>query len=184
MDPRIDGVLDFWLTEVGAERWYVPDDTLDRRIAERFREAWAAAHVGELDHWIARPIGALALMILLDQFPRNIFRGEPGAFGSDAHALSLAKTAVNLGHDLRTPEPERQFFYLPLMHSEVLSDQERCVRLLMLRMPDDGDKNLTHAIKHREVIRRFGRFPSRNAALGRTDTDAELTYRTENGYMS
>lgn len=182
--PEIGSILTFWLDDVGPDGWYEQSDALDRQITERFGDVWAAALSGAHDDWISRPEGALALLLVLDQFSRNMFRGHADAFRSDARALVLAKTAIGLGQDLRTREPERQFFYLPLMHSEVLPDQERCVRLIMLHMPEHGDNNLPHAIKHREVIRRFGRFPSRNAALGRTDSDAERAYRADGGYMS
>ncbi|MEM9139169.1 MAG: DUF924 family protein, partial [Pseudomonadota bacterium] len=111
-------------------------------------------------------------------------RGSGEAFASDRHALRLAKLAIGRGHDMRVKEPERQFFYIPLMHSEMLADQERALRLILMNMPKTGAINVEHGIKHRDVIRRFGRFPSRNAALGRTDTEAELAYRAEGGYMS
>lgn len=184
MSADVEDVLTFWLDEIGPERWYVQDDGLDAQISARFHDRWLAACTGSHDDWMCRPEGALALLILLDQFPRNMFRGRAAAFSSDRRALMVAKRMITVGHDRRTREPERQFFYLPFMHSETLSDQERCVRLLLLNMPEHGDKNLPHAIKHRDVIRRFGRFPSRNAALGRSDTAAELTYRAEGGYMS
>ena len=127
---------------------------------------------------------ALALLILLDQFPRNMFRGTARAYRSDEKARSIAKQAIARGHDKVTPEPERQFFYLPLMHSEGLPDQERCVRLIKLGMPRTGIRNLQSAQRHRDVIRRFGRFPSRNRPLGRRDTEAEQLYRANGGYMS
>ena len=137
-----------------------------------------------LSAWTASARGALALIILLDQFSRNIYRGSGRAFASDGYCLSIAKGAVARKLDLKIPEPERQFFYLPLMHSETLADQEQCLRLFLLRCPEIGHQNAEHAIKHREVIRKFGRFPSRNAALGRVDSDAELAYREAKGYMS
>ena len=184
MQSEIERVLSFWIDEVGPGGWYQPGDALDARIRSQFLGLWEDAVAGKLDRWITSPKGALALIILLDQFPRNMFRGEGAAFRSDPLALGFAKRAIGLRHDRRTPEPQRQFFYLPLMHSENLPDQERCVRMIMLGMPECGDDNLPHAVKHREVIRKFGRFPSRNAALGRSDTDAELAYRAEGGYMS
>ncbi len=116
--------------------------------------------------------------------PRNAFRGTAEAFAGDRRARAVAKTAIDNGYDLAVPEPERQFFYLPLMHSESLADQERCVRLVLMRLPATGAENRHHAMQHREVIRRFGRFPSRNAALGRADTGDERAYRAGGGYMS
>lgn len=184
MNEQIDSVLAFWIDEVGPQGWYAQDDGIDARCASDFCALHELAAARSLGGWMARPRGALALIILLDQFSRNIFRGTGRAFASDRYCVSLAKGAVERRHDLAIPEPQRQFFYLPLMHSETLSDQEQCLRMFLLRCPETGHENAEHAIKHREVIRRFGRFPSRNAALGRTDSDAELAYRAEGGYMS
>ena len=177
-------VLRFWLDEIGPKGWYKRSDETDARIRAEFYDLWHAARARRLDGWLCTPRGALALLILLDQFPRNMFRGTEAAFSTDALARARACIAIRLGHDLATPEPERQFFYLPFMHSEVLADQERCVRLMTTRMPAHGAENAEHAVKHRDVIRRFARFPSRNAALGRTDSAAELAYRADRGYMS
>lgn len=184
MTDEQDGVLGFWLDEVGPKRWYVSDGAIDAEITRRFEALWRRAGAGRCDGWAAAPEGALALLILLDQFPRNMFRGTAAAFSTDQRALATAKRAIGQGHDLATPEPQRQFFYLPLMHSEDLADQDRCVELIETRMPETGDQNIDHAQKHRAVIRRFGRFPSRNAALGRADTEAEREYRAAGGYMS
>jgi uncharacterized protein (DUF924 family) len=180
----VDRVLDFWLGEVGPEGWYAVDEAVDRRCAGEFGALIADAQAGRCTAWEASPRGALALLILLDQMPRNAFRGTAGAHAGDARARAVAKTAIALGHDLRVPEPERQFFYLPLMHSESLADQHRCVRLVLMRLPETGAENRHHGILHREVIRRFGRFPSRNRALGRPDTEAEREYRAGGGYMA
>ncbi|MDH3666646.1 MAG: DUF924 domain-containing protein [Paracoccaceae bacterium] len=180
----VEDVLQFWLAEVGPERWYENDGGLDTQIKERFESLWTRASSGDCDHWLLTPRGALALIIVLDQFPRNMFRGTASAYRSDSKALCVAKQAIRRGHDKVTPEPERQFFYLPLMHSEALTDQERCVRLIKLTLPATGDENLEHARRHREVIRRFGRFPSRNGPLGRNDTEAERQYRDAGGYMA
>ena len=180
----IGEVLSFWLDKVGPAGWYKRSDEVDRRISERFGALWERAAEGECDDWMLTPRGALALMILLDQFPRNMFRNDAAAYRADEHARAMAKLAIKRGHDRTVPEPERQFFYLPLMHSEVLADQDRSVRLIKMRLPDTGADNLDHAVRHRDVIRRFGRFPSRNTALGRRDTDAERRYRETGGYMS
>jgi uncharacterized protein (DUF924 family) len=177
-----DEVLHFWLREVGPDRWYVEERALDADIGRRFGAAIERARSGAFDDWTLTPRGALALLILLDQFPRNIHRGRGEAFRGDAVAVAQAKRALNLGHDRKVPEPERQFFYLPLMHSECLTDQDRCVRLMMIRMPETGGRNLPHAVAHRDVIRRFGRFPYRNAALGRASTDDERAWLAEGGY--
>lgn len=184
LDPMAASVLTFWLDEVGQRGWYKSDPAVDTEIRERFASALADAMAGRCGHWLVSAEGALAFLILLDQFSRNMYRGEAGAFGADARALAAAKVALAAGYDMQIAEPERQFFYLPLMHSERLSDQERCIRLIMMRMPDWGHDNLPHAIKHRDVIRLLGRFPSRNAALNRADTEAERAYRVARGYMS
>lgn len=174
-------VLSFWLDEVGPERWYKADDALDSDCRTRFAEAVDRAADGGYEHWMIRPEGALAYIILTDQFPRNIWRGDGRSFASDSAALAAAKTAISRGWDLQIDSPARQFFYLPLMHSENLCDQDRCVRLFHTRMPDAGD-NLLHARAHREVIRRFGRFPYRNAALGRDTQPAEEDFLSNGGY--
>ena len=184
METEAEAVLRFWLEEAGPERWYKPTPELDARIRSRFEALWRRAGDGELDRWVLTPGRALALVILLDQFPRNMFRGTAAAYGTDQRGLRIAKQAIARGHDKATPEPQRQFFYLPLMHSEGLPDQERCVRLIKLGMPDTGAPNLEHARRHREVIRRFGRFPGRNRPLGRRDTEAEVNYRKAGGYMA
>ena len=177
-------VLDFWLQEVGPERWYRSDPELDGEIRRRFADLWQQAAAGKLCYWLSNPRGALALLILLDQFPRNMFRGTAEAYRSDKRALAAAKVALGRRFDRVIPEPERQFFYLPLMHSEDLPDQERCVRLIKLRMPETGEENLRYARQHREVIRRFGRFPARNRILGRADTEEERRYRAAGGHMA
>ncbi|MBJ3761842.1 DUF924 domain-containing protein [Maribius pontilimi] len=174
-------VLSFWLDEVGPSGWYATDDALDSKIVEQFGETWERASEGGLSLWLTYPTGTLAYLIVTDQFPRNMFRGDPRAFAMDRFALAAAKIAIARGWDLRIDPPARQFFYLPLMHSENLSDQDRCVRLFLTRMPE-AENNLLHARAHREVIRDFGRFPHRNAVLGRATTPSERTFMDEGGY--
>jgi len=177
-----EDILAFWLDEVGPDGWYRGDEALDGEVRTRFESAWAHAMDGGYALWLTYPSGALAYIILLDQFPRNMFRDTAKAFSSDAVALAAAKLSIAHGFDLRIDEPARQFFYMPLMHSECLTDQDRCVRLMKTRMQETGDNNLQHAKAHREVIRQFGRFPTRNAALARTPLGAELAYVEEGGY--
>jgi uncharacterized protein (DUF924 family) len=177
-------LLHFWLDEVGEQGWYAADDVLDAEIRRRFLPTWQAAMEGRLGLWLTTPPEALAYIVLLDQFPRNMFRGDARSFASDPHARAAAKTAIARDWDLRIPEPERQFFYLPLEHSENLVDQDRAVRLFVARMPEQGADNLLHARAHREQIRRFGRFPMRNAALGRANTPAEEEFLAEGGYRA
>ena len=175
-------VLRFWLDEVGPKGWYKNSETLDAQVRDRFLSAWENIRAGAYGLWLTYPGGTLAYVILTDQFPRNMFRGEERAFATDRAGLTAAKVAINRGWDTRIDEPARQFFYLPLMHSENLCDQERCVRLICERMPEHGPDNLLHARAHREVIRRFGRFPYRNAALGRASTTPERAFEAEGGY--
>lgn len=178
---RAGEVLTFW-QEAGPAMWYKQDDGFDRTIRDRFGALWDTAAQGGCDIWAVGPKGALALLILLDQFPRNMFRQSRLAFATDARALRFADMALGQGWDMRTLPPLRQFFYLPFMHSEQLTHQDRAVRLFKARM-EDGD-NLLHARAHREVIRRFGRFPYRNAALGRVSTPAEDGFLSGGGYGS
>lgn len=175
-------VLSFWLDEIGPDGWYKASDALDQQIRDRFQGGWSGAMEGRHALWLTYPTGTLAYIVLLDQFPRNMFRGSGKAFASDRFALAAAKQAIGKRWDMRIDVPARQFFYLPLMHSENLCDQDRCVRLLKERMPQDGDSNLLHARAHREVIRKFGRFPYRNDALSRHFTPVERSYVDGGGY--
>lgn len=170
----------FWLNEVGAEGWYNQSDALDASIRERFLTLWQDAE--KITHpWRDSAEGALAALILTDQFPRNMFRGDPRAFATDALALQIADQAIGLGFDLATPEPQRQFFYLPFEHSESLADQNRAVALFQRNMPGE---NLRHAELHRDAIAAFGRFPWRNQALGRKNTAREQAILDAGGYMA
>lgn len=180
MDEQATEILEFWLGEVGPDGWYAPPEGLDARIRERYAALWEEGRAGRLAAWTHEPRSLLALVILLDQFPRNMFRGEARAFASDARALGYARRGIGLGFDRRVDMPERHFFYLPLAHSELVSDQNRCVRLTLLHC-DDAEL-LRHARAHRDTIRRFGRFPTRNAALGRVSTPAEARFLAEGGY--
>lgn len=177
-----EDVLAFWLDEVGEKGWYDVNPDVDAEITKRFTPTWQAAKEGALSLWMTYPSGSLAYLILTDQFSRNMFRGAPEAFSMDRAALALAKIAVEKEWDLKIDEPARQFFYLPMMHSECISDQERCIRMFMTRMPKTGEENLLHARAHRDVIRRFGRFPFRNKALERRTLDTELAFLENGGY--
>jgi len=174
-------VVEYWLG-LGQAAWYAVNPEVDAEIAARFGPAWEAAAAGGLDGWRADAPGTLGYLILTDQFPRNMFRGEARAFATDARALAAADAAVTAELDRDIPEPERQFFYLPFMHAEDLAAQDRGVALIAERMPQGGASNLLHARAHREVIRRFGRFPYRNAALGRDSTAAEQAFMADGGY--
>lgn len=180
MADQID-VLDFWLHEIGSDGWYAGGEAIDAACSDRFAELWAAAHEGSLDHWIDGPAGSLAYLIVTDQFPRNIHRGTALAFATDARALAAARRSVDAGWDLIIPEPERQFFYMPFEHSENPADQALAVTLISERLPSHPDLAL-HARAHQEIIRRYGRFPTRNAALGRNSSAEEQAYLDEGGY--
>jgi uncharacterized protein (DUF924 family) len=176
-------VLDYWLGAVGPEGWYAGGADLDGEITALFAPIWAAAHEGALDHWAEGCVGTLAYLIVCDQFPRNMYRGSAMAFATDARARAAAKRAIAMGWDLEAPEPERQFFYMPLEHSEDMADQDLAVAYMTERLSSQPDMAL-HARAHREIIARFGRFPFRNAALGRASTADETAFLANGGYMA
>ena len=175
-------VLSFWLDETDPKQWYNSSKSLDNAILQEFYPTWLSIMDGKFGMWLTYPSGSLAYILVLDQFSRNMFRGSSKAFSSDLVALAAAKQAIKHKFDLAIDEPGRQFFYLPLMHSESLQDQERCIRLMHERMPLEGMNNLLHARAHREVIRKFGRFPTRNEALSRKNTAHEADYMKKGGY--
>ncbi|MCE6961992.1 DUF924 domain-containing protein [Cereibacter sphaeroides] len=177
-------VLDFWLGEIGPEGWYSVDAAVDQEIRDRFGDLWQAACDGGLEHWCEGTVGSLAFLILTDQFPRNMFRGEALAFATDPLARDAARKAIAAGWDLGAPEPERQFFYLPLEHSEAPEDQATAVRMFEERMPETGAEGLLHAHAHAAIIARFGRFPFRNAALGRASTPEEEDFLSAGAYAA
>jgi len=177
-------ILAYWLDHVGPEGWYAGGDELDAEIRDRFEDTYDRACHGALSLWLTYPTGTLAYIILIDQFARNMFRDTPRAFSGDRMARAAAKAAIARGWDMRIDEPARQFFYMPLVHSECLVDQDRAVRLIMTRMPETGPRNLLSAKAHREVIRRFGRFPNRNAAIGRETPSSEEKFLEEGGFGS
>ncbi|WP_103256183.1 DUF924 family protein [Tabrizicola aquatica] len=175
-------VLEFWLHEIGPEGWYKGSAEIDQACAE-FADLWQAARDGGLEHWVDGTVGTLAYLILTDQIPRNIHRGTAQAFATDPLALAAARKAVAEGWDMAAPEPERQFFYLPFEHSEDPADQALAVQLLTERLSSDPEMAL-HARAHQQVIARFGRFPTRNAALGRSSSPEEQAYLDQGGYMA
>jgi uncharacterized protein (DUF924 family) len=175
-DPRAQEVLDFWFRgDEPRKEWFQKDPAFDAEIVQRFSALQSLAASGELAHWRTSARDCLALIILLDQFPRNMFRGTASAFATDAMALEAAKHAVQAGYDRAMAEVERTFVYLPFEHSEDFVDQERALELFA------GNANYEWARRHWEVIRRFGRFPHRNAVLGRESTAAEIEFLKEPG---
>jgi len=173
LEPR--DIVSFWQDEVGPDRWFGGDDALDAKIARRFRGRWQEARDGKLQAWETSVEGALALLLLLDQFPRNMFRGKREAFSTDEAAREVAERALKRGYDLMMPAGLRAFFYLPFMHSENMGDQDRSVSLITGRL-GTAAMNYPFALAHRDEIARFGRFPHRNAALGRRSTAAERDF--------
>ena len=171
-------VLAFWRA-AGPDKWFEKDDAFDGEIRERFLDTYAAAAAGRLAAWENDAESALALVIVLDQFPRNIFRGDPRTYVADPLARMVADRAILRGFDKRYAPPERSFFYLPFEHSENLADQERCVALNRAAADEDGVK---WAEVHADIIRRFGRFPHRNRALGRTTTPEEQAFLDAGGF--
>ncbi len=176
-------VLEFWLQEIGPKGWYAGGDAIDAVCRDRFGDLWQAAHNGGLDHWVSGTVGTLGFLILTDQIPRNIHRGSALAFATDPRARDAARKAVAAGWDMDAPEPERQFFYMPYEHSEDPADQALSVQLISERMPSNPDLAL-HARAHQQVIARFGRFPTRNAQLGRVSSAEEQVYLDSGGYMA
>jgi uncharacterized protein (DUF924 family) len=171
-------VVSFW-RDAGPDRWWEKDDGFDRLVRTTFLRLHEAAAIGELAAWENSPEGALALVILLDQFPRNMFRGSPHAFATDPLAQAVAERAIARGFDTATDQKMRMFFYMPFMHSEILLHQDRCVEL-MAAMADDGLGKF--AAVHRDIIAKFGRFPHRNRALGRATTPAEQDFLDADGF--
>jgi uncharacterized protein (DUF924 family) len=173
-----ESVLTFW-REAGHDKWFKKDAAFDDAIRTRFLETYEAAAAEKLSEWERTTEGALALLIVLDQFPRNMFRGDARAFAADLLARAVAVRALERGFDRQTALPERQFFYLPFEHSEAMADQEKCCALFAAT----GDANLLKwAELHAEIIRRFGRFPHRNGALGRATSPEEQSFLDADGF--
>jgi uncharacterized protein (DUF924 family) len=195
IDPQ--EVLGFWFGDLDAlgrasgertARWWKKDPAFDALIRERFGALHGALMRGEHDDWLATPRGALAYLIVLDQFSRNMFRDTARAFEGDELALEAALAGIERGQDRSLAFGERAFFYMPLMHSEELAHQERCVELFTAferevapELQGNVHYNVTFAERHRDIVQRFGRFPHRNSALGRTSTAEEIEFLREPG---
>ncbi|MDI1364511.1 MAG: DUF924 family protein [bacterium] len=175
-------IVGFWRT-AGPRKWFAKDPAFDSAIALKFEQTHYRAAQRRYDHWAQTPEGALALLILLDQFPRNLYRGTAHAFATDPLARAFARAAIAAGHDQTVEAKLRPFFYLPFEHSESLVDQEFSVELCAALQADSGDENtMKWALEHRDVIARFGRFPHRNPVLGRETTPAEQVFLDEGGF--
>jgi uncharacterized protein (DUF924 family) len=185
-------ILNFWFddpaasdSQYGQQRqvWFKKDPDFDQQVRERFLDTYGQARQGAYQDWADTARGALALIILLDQLPRNMFRGTPKCFESDAQALAIAQGAIAQQYDQALIPVERLFLYLPLEHSENLTHQEQCVALFEALVQDEPELQTTldYAYRHRDVIARFGRFPHRNEVLGRASTPEEETFLQQPG---
>lgn len=170
-------IITFWRS-AGPDKWYAKDDTFDQELRDRFMDTWEAARDGKLGAWQDSDEGALALLIVLDQFPRNMFRNDARAFSTDALARSVATRAIAEGRDRRIEQEMRAFMYLPFEHSEDITDQERSIALFKSLSAD----SLKWAVLHADIIRKFGRFPHRNAVLGRATTPEEAAFLDDGGF--
>ena len=166
-------VINFWFNEIAPEQWWLKDQNFDQEIKKRFLELHESANRGELYYWRDAAEGRLAEIIVLDQFSRNIFRDTAKAFASDTLALVLAQEAVRLAEDMNLPVSQRSFMYLPYMHSESSIIHQQAVELYSVL---GNESNLQFELKHQEIITRFGRYPHRNAILGRESSAEELAF--------
>ena len=170
-------IVTFW-RNAGYERWYAKDDAFDQELRDRFMGTWEAARDGKLSNWQESDEGVLALLIVLDQFPRNMFRGDVRAFSTDPLARTVASRAITEGRDQHIEQGMRSFMYLPFEHSEDMADQERSIALFGSLSAD----SLKWAVLHADIIRKFGRFPHRNAVLGRATTPEETIFLSDGGF--
>ncbi len=173
-------ILHFWFEETPPALWFQKSDDFDKQIHDRFSSAYKLAAEGLCDGWRDTADGALALCIVLDQFHRTMFRWHPDSFATDAKALGIAKLAIARGFDQTLPATRRRFLYLPFEHSEYLTDQDRSLSLFK-SMQEDDPLGYDYAVRHHEVISRYGRFPHRNAILGRQNTPEEDEYLAQPG---
>ena len=187
-DPLATDVLRFWFGEgppyAPRTQWFEKNDAFDREIGERFGPLIEQALQGRLAAWASEPETALAQIVVLDQFPRNVFRGTPRAFAGDAQALAAAQAMVAAGHDRQLAPVQRVFVYLPFEHAETMEAQETSMQLfarLAEEAPDSGAGWLDYARRHHEIVARFGRFPHRNPILGRASTPEEAEFLTQPG---
>lgn len=175
--PQAQALIDFWL-QAGPQVWFAKDAEFDARFTQQFLDLHQAAARGELSEWQDDAVGALALVLLLDQFPRNAFRGTPAMFATDDLARGIARAAIDAGHIERLDRPLALFLCVPFIHSEAIEDQRYGVELYKAFSPD----NMAFATDHCDIIARFGRFPHRNAVLGRDSTAEELQFLADGGF--
>ena len=173
-DTKLE-VIRFWFEESQPQQWFQKNESYDQEISERFMVTYDMAKKDLCADWTKDADGVLALCLVLDQFPRNMFRGTAKAFETDEKALLISKEALHRGFDSVLSPVKRKFIYMPFMHSENIEEQKRCVSLFDA-MKDDDPMSYEYAVKHMEVIEKFGRFPHRNAVLGRESSEEELNY--------
>lgn len=178
MSTKPETVVSFW-RDAGSKKWFQKSDAFDAQIESNFLELIVSARAGCHDDWIDQPESCLALILVLDQFPRNVFRGTADMFASDAKAVETARAAIAHGHDKAIDPTMRAFVYMPFMHSEAPEEQATSVELFTAL---GAAANLKHALEHAEIVARFGRFPHRNAILGRVSTAEEITFLTNGGF--
>ena len=166
-------IIDFWFADGTRKFWFNSTPKFDQELSERYQDTWEQASRGELDHWLQTAEGCLALVIILDQFPLNMFRGNAQSFASEVRSRDAATIAIEQGFDKVLPVEQLAFLYMPYMHSETLEDQKLALELFA---QPRLESNLRFAHHHHAIIEKYGRFPHRNAALGRTSTDAEIEY--------
>ena len=174
-------ILRFWFEETAREAWFKTDPAFDQQVRDRFLAAHKRARAGELKDWERDADSCLALIILLDQFPRNMFRDHPEAFAGDPQAYELSRRAVEAGHDRALTAERRGFLYMPLMHREDLGAQDECLRLFEAMEDEltERERTMEAVLRHREIIARFGRYPHRNGVLGRQSTQEEVAFMRE-----
>lgn len=176
-----EDILDFWFSDQARSHWFASTDRFDALIRQQFEPIAMALAAGPIPNreWEDTPRSALAMIIALDQFSRNMYRGTQAAFAWDPFSLGVAQRLVDAGGDLRLDQGIRKFAYMPFMHAEDIAQQERCVQLCDSRL---NDETIKHAITHRDIIARFGRFPHRNAVLGRETTADEQAFLDQGGF--
>ena len=173
-------IINFWYSDRLKSQWFFSTPELDKEILDKYGDLWEAASIGELDDWADSPEGSLALIIVLDQFPLNMFRGQAKSFKSERKAVETAINAINKNFDKCIEKEKLAFLYMPLMHSENLAEQDLSVKMFK---ESNLDANIKFAEHHREIVKHYGRFPHRNKILGRQSTAAEIKYlASENAF--
>lgn len=173
MTSQINDLINYWFSEDMSRHWFNSTETIDSQIRQRYESLWQHAADGQLDHWMESAQGCLALIIILDQLPLNMFRGQEKSFTTESQAIKVAHYAIAKGFDKLISKQQLAIFYMPLMHSENLQDQDLSIRCFEVAGLEENAKFARH---HRDIVRRFGRFPHRNAILGRDSNELELEY--------